>query len=412
MVAKDNTKKRFEAWLQSDVTRNDIIFVCWRMALRKLPFISHEMSEWHGPREIVAKRYFLPAFRAIFVSRFIASVGSDGERMAAYGQQATRFIDEADFEDGATGAVILAQICQLAIFTAWARRVDHKRICRDVFSTFLSLDDQNENYAEDVFADLDGLTTGRVGDERLFCSEERRAKFRHDLHPVRDYFSKLSADFGILFDWIDTIVDGNVSLGLEPRRAHLFDFSVASMNDDHWRGRPDVAASQIRNLAEAISAEEPSAEIRQQLQDLAGRQQSILLIKKHEFFISHAGPDKPFARRLAKLLQERGCSVWFDETEISVGDSLRENIDRGITDSKYGVLILSEDFFNRPWPKRELDGIFAKETSVGRRIIIPILRNLSIERLTEISPMLAARLALDSSRLSLQQICSKLEELP
>ena len=44
----------------------------------------------------------------------------------------------------------------------------------------------------------------------------------------------------------------------------------------------------------------------------------------HDFFICHASEDKDaVARPLAEELQSRGFSVWYDEFELDVGDSLR-----------------------------------------------------------------------------------------
>ncbi len=49
-------------------------------------------------------------------------------------------------------------------------------------------------------------------------------------------------------------------------------------------------------------------------------------------FVSHAGEDEQIARALASALQARGHSVWYDEAELCVGDSLTEEIDRGPSD--------------------------------------------------------------------------------
>src|SRR4051812_4935086 len=49
-----------------------------------------------------------------------------------------------------------------------------------------------------------------------------------------------------------------------------------------------------------------------------------------DVFISHAAEDKDsLVRPLALGLQDRGLSVWFDEFELRVGDSLRRKIDAG-----------------------------------------------------------------------------------
>ena len=50
-----------------------------------------------------------------------------------------------------------------------------------------------------------------------------------------------------------------------------------------------------------------------------------------DVFISHASEDKDdFVRPLAEGLEQRGLRVWFDESTLKVGDSLREAIDHGL----------------------------------------------------------------------------------
>ena len=58
---------------------------------------------------------------------------------------------------------------------------------------------------------------------------------------------------------------------------------------------------------------------------------------KWDAFISHASEDKyDFVRPLAEGLRDRGLTVWFDEFELKVGDSLRSSIDRGLRQSRFG----------------------------------------------------------------------------
>ena len=65
-------------------------------------------------------------------------------------------------------------------------------------------------------------------------------------------------------------------------------------------------------------------------------------------FISHASEDKDdFVRPLADGLTECGLSVWFDEFELKVGDRLRESIDRGLSQSRFGIVVLSPHFFEK-----------------------------------------------------------------
>jgi hypothetical protein len=56
-----------------------------------------------------------------------------------------------------------------------------------------------------------------------------------------------------------------------------------------------------------------------------------------DIFISHASEDKDaVARPLAERLRSLGLTVWYDEFTLSLGDSLRQSIDYGLANSKFG----------------------------------------------------------------------------
>ena len=116
-----------------------------------------------------------------------------------------------------------------------------------------------------------------------------------------------------------------------------------------------------------------------------------------DVFISHAGEDKEaFVRPLALALRARGLSVWFDEFTLTVGDSLRRSIDRGLARSRFGVVVISPYFLDKEWPQRELDGLAAREVD-GTKVILPVWHNIAAHDLRARSPMLADRLATMSS---------------
>ena len=117
-----------------------------------------------------------------------------------------------------------------------------------------------------------------------------------------------------------------------------------------------------------------------------------------DVFISHAWEDKEaFARPLARALEAKGLRVWFDKFTLRVGDSLRRSIDRGLAQSRYGVVILSPNFFAKEWPQKELDGLAAREMS-GEKVILPVWHNITAEQIREYSPTLADRVAVLSER--------------
>lgn len=67
---------------------------------------------------------------------------------------------------------------------------------------------------------------------------------------------------------------------------------------------------------------------------------------QHDVFICHASEDKDaVARPLAEALRERHIDVWYDEFSMKVGDSLREAIDRGLANCRYGIVVVSPAFF-------------------------------------------------------------------
>jgi len=117
-----------------------------------------------------------------------------------------------------------------------------------------------------------------------------------------------------------------------------------------------------------------------------------------DVFISHAWEDKEaLARPLAEALEERGLRVWYDEFTLRVGDSLRRSIDHGLANSRYGVVILSPNFFAKQWPQKELDGLVAREVS-GEKVILPIWHNVTADQVREYSLTLADRVAVSSDR--------------
>ena len=116
-----------------------------------------------------------------------------------------------------------------------------------------------------------------------------------------------------------------------------------------------------------------------------------------DVFISHASEDKAeIARPLAEALTQRGLSVWFDEYELTLGDRLRRKIEEGLRVSRYGVTILSENFFRKKWPQEELDALFALETESKK--ILPVWHRLSADDIANYAPLLVDRLAISSEK--------------
>ena len=77
---------------------------------------------------------------------------------------------------------------------------------------------------------------------------------------------------------------------------------------------------------------------------------------RHKIFISYAHADSEFSEKLAHDLGERGQDVWLDKKDIKVGDSISSEIENGLLESDFIVLILSSTSINRPWGSTRIQG--------------------------------------------------------
>jgi hypothetical protein len=89
-------------------------------------------------------------------------------------------------------------------------------------------------------------------------------------------------------------------------------------------------------------------------------------------FISHSSKDKPFVRRLAADLVEKGVKVWLDEQRILVGDSIPEKIAQGLAESDFFLLVASHNSVGSPWVKKELSNALVHEIERRKVTVMPI----------------------------------------
>jgi serine/threonine protein kinase len=164
-----------------------------------------------------------------------------------------------------------------------------------------------------------------------------------------------------------------------------------------------------RILAKALD-KEPTRRYqraREMTADLWRSLKSIMSGNEFDVFICHASEDKAdFVEALAQRLKERELRVWYDSFRLKVGDSLRAAIDEGLARSRFGIVILSQSFCRKDWPKRELEGLLALERG-GRKIILPLWHGVTHEDVSRFSPILADRVAL-TSKLPLERIVDEI----
>lgn len=126
--------------------------------------------------------------------------------------------------------------------------------------------------------------------------------------------------------------------------------------------------------------------------------------KTWDVFISHASEDKEaIVKPVAEMLASLGAKVWYDSFTLEIGDSLSQSIDRGLNESRFGVVVLSPAFLGKDWPEYELRGLVAKE--LGRdKVILPIWHNVDRDQVLAFSPPLADKLALKTVDHSVEAI--------
>lgn len=134
-------------------------------------------------------------------------------------------------------------------------------------------------------------------------------------------------------------------------------------------------------------------------------------IRKYDVFISHASEDKnDVVRPLANALKSNGLDVWYDEFELNIGDSLRRKIDKGLANSKFGIVVLSKDFIKKGWTNYELDGIITRSVT-GEQIVLPIWHNITKQEVIDFSPSLADKLARNTSSYTVDEIADEIAEV-
>ena len=133
---------------------------------------------------------------------------------------------------------------------------------------------------------------------------------------------------------------------------------------------------------------------------------------EHDAFISHASEDKEaLVNPLAEKLTAAGFDIWYDDFQLTVGDSLRRSIDEGLAHSRFGIVVLSPDFFAKNWPQYELDGLVNREMNEGTKVILPLWHKVSKDEVRSYSPSLADKIALNTAVYTLGELVEQLSKV-
>ena len=195
---------------------------------------------------------------------------------------------------------------------------------------------------------------------------------------------------------------------------------LQTTHSGHWhiaidlRGLRGTIRSSVRVLPTALPTinERPLSSVPSLIHNRGfGIDFDIDVDPEYDVFISHASEDKDdVVRPLANSLREKGVKVWYDEFEMKIGDSLRRKIDKGLANSRFGIVVISKDFIKKGWTNYELDGIITKSIS-GEQIILPIWHNITKKEVIDFSPSLADKLARNTAINTIEEISEEIAEL-
>lgn len=178
----------------------------------------------------------------------------------------------------------------------------------------------------------------------------------------------------------------------------------AKRRKDDEKARKDLASAnhKLRQDYEARIAN-LEAQIAAQIETQASNTEPFTVTAEegqsepYDLFISHAWADKEeFVEPFVKKAEAAGLRVWYDKFALQWGDSIRQKIDEGLRSAYFGVVVLSPNFFSRPWPNYELDGLVQRDLS-GKGRLLPIWHRLTQDDVEKHAPSLAGRLALSTA---------------
>ncbi|ABS46609.1 lipoprotein [Yersinia pseudotuberculosis] len=174
------------------------------------------------------------------------------------------------------------------------------------------------------------------------------------------------------------------------------------MSSSSSRPRWSKAGSSVSYTSSQVQSLTP---IRQTVETRAAEQPDL-----RDVFLCHAWEDRQgVAKELHDLLVAAGVKVWFSEKDLSLGVPMMRAIDKGLANSRIGLVLVTPALLNR-LPK---EGIADKELSalLAGNQLVPIVHNTTYGDLRNVSPLLASRSGLDTGEDSMTVVATKIAEL-
>ncbi len=128
----------------------------------------------------------------------------------------------------------------------------------------------------------------------------------------------------------------------------------------------------------------------------------------YDAFLSHGTPDKPWVRLLYQALKVLELRVFFDEEEIAPGVNHVVRLSEALRQSRYLVLVLSENSESRPWMLQEWTS-YLTEHGPSERVFLVKLGNAKVPTILKSIQWIEAA----ETEASAQEVAKRLsEEIP
>ncbi|MDC7675496.1 toll/interleukin-1 receptor domain-containing protein [Asticcacaulis machinosus] len=145
--------------------------------------------------------------------------------------------------------------------------------------------------------------------------------------------------------------------------------------------------------------------VRETVENLAVAQPDL-----RDVFLCHAWDDRQgSAKDLHDLLEARGVRVWFSEKDLGLGVPLMRAIDKGLVNSRVGIVLVTPAMLRR----LPTEGVADKELSalLRRERLVPVVHGTTYEELERVSLLLASRAGLSTAEESMAEVAAKIAEL-
>jgi len=90
-------------------------------------------------------------------------------------------------------------------------------------------------------------------------------------------------------------------------------------------------------------------------------------------FVSHRRADSAAAEKLAAAIKNAGHTVWLDDWDIKIGDSIVGSMQTGLSGSTYLVLCYSSIGVMAPWVSREWLSALARQMNGHDVKVLPVV---------------------------------------